>query len=340
MNESLLDIMIDPADGAELSLDGSAAGEATLRGPSGRIYPITNGIPRFVATDDAGQAQTAQSFGYKWSRRSTYDSPAMREIVEQQLVERYGFPDASAQADYFATRRRVLDAGCGSALSSSVWMTDRWRSGTAEWIKERIGHLPRTSFVQADLMRLPFRDGTFDAIFSEGVLHHTPSTERAIHALARQLAPDGELFFYVYRKKAPIREFADDHVRAYVSQLPPDQAWDALRPLTRLSQTLAELQLEVDVPEDIPYLGIRSGRYDVQRLLYWHVAKLFWNPRLSFEENNHVNFDWYHPQYAHRQTEDEVRRWSAEAGLDIVRFHTTESGFSVRARWRLRCSNG
>jgi len=221
-------------------------------------------------------------------------------------------------------------------------MTERWCSGTAAWVgaeisnaidtaKERVGHLPRTSFVQADLMRLPFREGTFDTIFSEGVLHHTPSTERAIHALARQLSADGELFFYVYRKKAPIREFADDHIRAAVSPLPPEEAWEALRPLTRLAQALAELKVDVDVPEDIPYLGIASGRHDVQRLLYWHVAKLFWNPLLSFEENNHVNFDWYHPRYAHRQTEEEVRRWCADAGLDIVRFHTAESGFSVRA---------
>ena len=28
-----------------------------------------------------------------------------------------------------------------------------------------------------------------------------------------------------------------------------------------------------------------------------------------------MNFDWYHPRYAHRQTEEEVRRWCEEAGL-------------------------
>lgn len=48
-----------------------------------------------------------------------------------------------------------------------------------------------------------------------------------------------------------------------------------LRPMTKLGQALAELGVEVDVPEDIPYLGIRAGRHDVHRLIYWHVAKLF-----------------------------------------------------------------
>jgi hypothetical protein len=104
-----------------------------------------------------------------------------------------------------------------------------------------------------------------------------------------------------------------------------------LRPLTRLGEALAKLQAEVDVPEDIPYLGIKAGRYNVQRLLYWHFAKMFWNESLSFEENNHVNFDWYHPRYAHRQTEADVRRWCAEANLSITHFDVEESGFTVRA---------
>ena len=111
----------------------------------------------------------------------------------------------------------------------------------------------------------------------------------------------------------------------------PDQAWEALRPLTRLAQSLTELKVEVDVPEDIPFLEIPAGKHDMQRLLYWHFAKLFWNDGYSFEENVHVNFDWYHPRYAHRQTEDEVRLWCLEAGLRIVRFDRDPSGFTVRS---------
>jgi hypothetical protein len=69
----------------------------------------------------------------------------------------------------------------------------------------------------------------------------------------------------------------------------------------------------------------------VQRLIYWNFAKLYWNPNWSFEENVHVNFDWYRPRYSHRQTADEVREWCAEAALAITRFHEQESGFTVRA---------
>ena len=96
-------------------------------------------------------------------------------------------------------------------------------------------------------------------------------------------------------------------------------------------KALADLHIDVEVSEDVPLLGIKAGRYDVQRLIYWHVAKLYWNDGFSLEENNHVNFDWYHPTYAHRHTEDEIRGWCKGAGLTIQHFDAQESGYTVRA---------
>jgi arsenite methyltransferase len=241
--------------------------------------------------------------------------------------------------DHCAAHRRMLDAGCGSGFSTSLWMDESWRgawcgadiSRAIDVAQERLGAIAGTYFVQADLLQLPFRAETFDLIFAEGVLHHTPATEAAFRALVPLLESGGEFLFYVYRKKAPIREYTDDYLRSVLSPLTPEEAWSQLRPLTRLGQALAELEVAVDVPEDIPYLGIKAGRYDVQRLIYWHFAKAFWNRALAFEENHHVNFDWYHPRYAHRHTEEEIRSWCAENGLVINRFHAEESGFTVRA---------
>jgi len=90
-------------------------------------------------------------------------------------------------------------------------------------------------------MQLPFPDSTFDAIVSEGVLHHTPSTQKAIESGARVLAPGGEFHFYVYRRKAPGREFTDDHVREQLRDMTDEQAWNAMRPLTKLARNLSAL---------------------------------------------------------------------------------------------------
>ncbi len=347
MHDSLLQLLVDPLLKTPLLLDVSQRGsqgeilEGALRNAAGQVYPIQRGIPRFLLCTDDKQAQTAASFGFKWGQRHTYESASMQAATRKWLIKRYGFANAGAMETYFQTRRRILDAGCGSGFSAALWMNPAW-TGT-EWIgvdisaaidvaRERLSSLPGTHLVQADLLQLPFGIGSFDTIFSEGVLHHTPSTEIALKSLAPYLVPGGEFLFYVYRRKGPVREFSDDHIRGLVSSLPPQEAWETLRPLTRLAKALSELDTEVEIPEDIPYLGIKAGRYDVQRLLYWHFAKLYWNNAYSFEENNHVNFDWYHPQYAHRQSEEEIRRWCAEVGLTIVHLDTEEmSGFTVRA---------
>jgi arsenite methyltransferase len=313
-----------------------------LVGDDGRRYAVSAGIPRFVLTEDSGQRQTESSFGYKWTKLDSFGSPGMEAELHAWFVGRYGFDSPEAMREWFGSRRRTLDAGCGAGFSTSAWMTDGWRADGAEWVgadisaaidvaRERLGRFGGTHFVQADVLQLPFRPESFDAIVSEGVLHHTPSTERAMKALVPLLAPGGELMFYVYRRKAPIREFTDDYVRGLIADMSPEEAWEALRPLTRLGQALAELETEVEVPEDVPLLGIKAGRYDVQRLIYWHVAKLFWNAGMTFEENNHLNFDWYAPRYAHRHTEEEVRRWCADEGLEITHFDVDDAGFTVRA---------
>ena len=349
MLKSLLDILVDPISKMPLQIEEHRCGpagdiiEGKLRSPKAEgSYTVCNGIPRFTVTEDEDQKQTEGSFGFKWLQRNTYDSPQMRATAGQWLVQRYGFGSIDRMQKFFCSRRRILDAGCGSGFSASLWMDSSWGKTAAAWLgvdisaaidvaQVQLGFTANNQFVQADILHLPFPEATFDTVFSEGVLHHTPSTYLALKSLASVLQPGGEILFYVYRKKGAVREFTDDYIREVVSSLDPQEAWAMLRPLTKLGQSLAELHTEVEVPEDIPYLGIKAGRYDVQRLIYWHFAKMFWNEAYSFEENNHVNFDWYHPRYAHRQTEDDLRQWCGEIGLSIIHFDVEESGFTVRA---------
>jgi len=284
------------------------------------------------------QAQTADSFGFKWQQTETWDSQAMQRRAALWLVERYGFGDVDAMHAWFAKRRRILDAGCGSGFSAAILLGDT----PAEYVgadisvavhvaKKRFAGLPHTRFVQADMMMLPFAPASFDTVIAEGTLHHTPSTENALASVAAMLEPGGEILFYVYRVKAPAREFTDDHVRQVISSLPPEQAWAALRPLTALGRELAALHATITLDADIPYLGVRAGTYDVQRFLYNAFCKMFWDESLSFEENNHVNFDWFHPRYAHRQTEDEVSAWCERLGLRIIHRNIQDSGITIRA---------
>ena len=89
MNRSLLEILIDPVSAERLTLeatlfDGDEILEGTLRA-GGRQYPITDGIPRFVLTNDSDQQLTASSFAYKWRQRNTYESPEMGEAASRWM---------------------------------------------------------------------------------------------------------------------------------------------------------------------------------------------------------------------------------------------------------------
>jgi hypothetical protein len=47
---------------------------------------------------------------------------------------------------------------------------------------------------------------------------------------------------------------------------------------------------------------------------------------------NHINFDWYAPANAFRQSPEDVRRWCADAGLEIEREVVEEAGITIVSR--------
>jgi len=52
----------------------------------------------------------------------------------------------------------------------------------------------------ADAEALPFADASFDAVYSFGVIHHTPDTEQAVREIRRVLKPGGRAILTVYHR--------------------------------------------------------------------------------------------------------------------------------------------
>lgn len=322
--------------GAELPPEGGAV---TL---AGQRYVMRDGILRSEALSSEAQQQTEQTFAFKWHKRDTFESPASLRRMRDWLRERYGAVEDTQWFQASQTPPVLLDAGCGGGMSAlelfdavlprvrylGVDISDAVTVARARF-QER--GLPGV-FLQADLTRLPLPHRSVDLIFSEGVLHHTDSTETALHALAPLLRPDGRFLFYVYRRKGPIREFTDDYIRERLQSMTAPEAWDALMPLTQLGKALGELDVEVDVPEAVPLLEIPAGRINLQRLFYWHICKAFYHEELNLEEMNHINFDWFTPRNAHRQSPEEVQAWCRAAGLEIEREVVEPAGITIVAR--------
>jgi SAM-dependent methyltransferase len=103
--------------------------------------------------------------------------------------------------------RDVLEIGTGPGTDLLEWsrhgaraigidITQAGASLASEHLRIR-GETPRT--MVADAERLPFADGSFDIVYSFGVLHHTPDTERAIAEARRVLRPGGTALVMLYR---------------------------------------------------------------------------------------------------------------------------------------------
>lgn len=324
-----------PGEGERIELNGAA-------------WVVRDGMLRACATLSDSQDQTGRTFAFKWGRRDTYESADSRALVRRWLRERYG--DIAGQEWFTAMtntgRPLLLDAGCGAGFAAlelldSLLPSIRYLgvdiSDAVDVARQRFATHGRTgAFLQADINAIPLPPGSVDIILSEGVMHHTDSTETAFRSLVPLLKPGGRFLFYVYRRKGPLREFSDDHIRARLQDLPPEEAWRILMPLTKLGQALGRLDAEIEVPEAVDLLGIPAGRHSVQRLFYWYVCKAFYRPEMTLDEMNHINFDWFAPRNAHRHTEEEIRSWCADVGLEIERERIEDSGITVIAAQRCR----
>jgi len=303
---------------------------------------MRGGILRSESVVSEAQGQTEKTFGFKWQQRETFERDGLLANVRAWLIERYGdIAKAEWMKDY-GDHPLILDAGCGAAMSAlelfgnelsrarylGIDISTAVDVAAARFTEHGLGG----GFLQANISQLPLAPKSVDIIFSEGVLHHTDSTEKAFFALAELLKQGGRFLFYVYRKKGPLREFTDDYIRDRIQAMTPEDAWKAVMPLTELGKVLGELNIEINVPQTIELLEITAGKINLQRFFYWHVCKAFYRPDMTIEEMNHINFDWFAPRNAHRHTPEEVREWCVKAELLIEREVIEESGITVVAR--------
>lgn len=112
-------------------------------------------------------------------------------------------------ADFAGARgKRLLEIGVGlgtdfvrfvraGAIATGIDLTDH----AVELVRRRLALEGLEAVVQtADAERLPFEDGSFDRVYSWGVLHHTPDTRRAVAEAIRVLRPGCEACVMLYAR--------------------------------------------------------------------------------------------------------------------------------------------
>ncbi len=251
-------------------------------------YPTVSGVARFV-----GSHEYTGSFGFQWKHfaKSQLDSANGTTRSRDAFLEKTGF------ALEELCGKRVLDAGCGmgrfaevvAAAGTELHAVDL--SAAVEAAHDNLADRGNVSFYQADILNLPFAEGTFDYIYSIGVLHHTPCTRRAFLSLAPLLKPGGKIAIWVYSTK----------VRLLIGG-------EILRPLTsRLPKRLLLQLCRVAVPLYYIHKLPVAGRF-IHALMPTSMND---DPEWRWLDT----FDWYSPKYQLKHTFQEVEGWFREAGL-------------------------
>ncbi|OGR16172.1 MAG: ubiquinone biosynthesis protein UbiE [Desulfobacterales bacterium GWB2_56_26] len=134
-----------------------------------------------------------------WPERVWVNSPVRRYVQRQESL-------FFSRAGKLAPGGKCLEIGCGCgagarligryfapteihALDLDVEMLHAARKNGARW-----NGLP-LQLLAADAQELPYPDGTFDAVFNFGIIHHLENWRKGVTEIVRVLKDDGVFFF-------------------------------------------------------------------------------------------------------------------------------------------------
>lgn len=280
------------------------------------------------------QRDTQSTFGYKWDRFPIDGEERSKHFRPDHRIERYGWTPA-AFADWI-DGKTVLDAGCGMGWWTE-FLTEQNPTGTVYGVDiapdavRRGVEIVDAPLLVGDMSQLPFPDGTFEYISCEEAIHHTPDPPSTLRHLIEKLREGGVFTMYIYKEKPLLRETADAVLREQTTEMNIEECMRFAERLTELGEELYEIDEEITVPK-IDLLDVEAGTYSVHEFVYRHLLKCYfdWHTE-DFEMSAVTNFDWYHPEYAYRYDESEVREMVAATGLQVTNWEEHMSGFCVRA---------
>lgn len=166
------------------------------------VYPIRDGIPRFVPEGNLPkggqlQARTAHNFGDAWQ---VYAARKKNPYTEDQFLDWI----KPLSRDDFANKI-VLDLGSGLA-GFTEYVT---QYNPKQVVGLEISHAidssayllkdhPNLNLVQGNILSPPFKRAAFDLIYSIGVLHHLENPEEGFQMCAKLVKLGGRFFIWVY----------------------------------------------------------------------------------------------------------------------------------------------
>ena len=129
---------------------------------------------------------------HRFRIHTDWDQPFLKESV---AFEKY-------------TGKKVLEVGCGIGVDALQWAKSGnsvvaldYNMPSCQLTRDRFEDAGAgVACINGDAENLPFPDASFDIVYSFGVLHHTPGTEKAIREVHRCVKPGGKAIVMLYYK--------------------------------------------------------------------------------------------------------------------------------------------
>jgi len=155
------------------------------------IPDLKDDVRRFWNSDPCGARYLEGPDGFAAHARARY-------LLEPHIHE---FAQFSSSRDL-----RVLEIGVGMGADYLEWLRCGARATGVDLSSSSLDQARarclaadyQSDLHEADAESLPFPDNTFDVVYSYGVLHHSPDTERCFRETYRVLKPGGEARIMVY----------------------------------------------------------------------------------------------------------------------------------------------
>ncbi|MFP5213655.1 MAG: class I SAM-dependent methyltransferase [Acidobacteriota bacterium] len=133
-----------------------------------------------------------------WAERLVVNNPA--RVAEQLLQIRW-----MKKVMPLEPGARILEIGCGRGAGAALILKEfepavlHAMDLDVLMLKQAVRYLKpaqreRINVYAADAVHLPYADGTMDAVFDFGALHHVPNWRRALSEISRVLKPGGTFF--------------------------------------------------------------------------------------------------------------------------------------------------
>jgi len=306
--------LINPTNNKPLTKEGTE-----YKDSDGNIFPVINGVPRFVSADNY-----TNSFGFQWNK---FQKTQIDREAKNSSFTKERFFVATEWDKEDLTGKNVLEVGSGAGrftqivldfTKANLYSIDYSDAVSANY-RNNAHHGDRLHLFQASIYEMPFPDNSFDKVFCFGVLQHTPDFKKSVKNLVDKAKPGGEIAVDFYPIKGWYTKFSSKYIfRPWTKKMSHEKL---LNKIDGNADRLIKTYKVID-KMGLAMIGHRFlPMCDINRTLPANLSKEELREWVVLD-----TFDMFSPAYDNPQKISTVKKWMEECGVNV-----TQAGFLTYA---------